>query len=112
MDADDVASGGQLMLDIIDREILFAQGDDTFTNAVSFGCRAGTALRAGKEAATFSAIVAELVTQDAEGAWGIAETVGDFCRRQLLHEINAQGFVLALGSGIWGAEEGGGLGRR
>ena len=38
MDADDVARGGQLTLDIIDGEILFAQGDDPFADAVSFGC--------------------------------------------------------------------------
>jgi hypothetical protein len=49
-------------------------------------------------------VVAELVTEDAKGARGIAEAVGDFVGGHLLDEVGAQGLILAL-QGILGAEE-------
>ena len=73
------------------------------------GAEAGATLRAGEETATFSAIVAELVTQDTEGAWGNSRNESRPLPKALVRN-SVQGFVLALGGGIWGEEEGGGLG--
>jgi len=36
------------------------------------------------------------VTEDSEGAWGIAEGAGDFLRRPGLDKASAQSFILAL----------------
>lgn len=41
-------------------------------------------------------VVAELITQDAEGAWGIAEAAGDIGGGLLLDKVSTEGFVLAL----------------
>jgi hypothetical protein len=57
-------------------------------------------------------IVAELMTQDAEGAGRIAEAQGGFRRRELVDEVGAEGFVLAVQRLFGGKEEGGGLGFR
>ena len=38
----------------------------------------------------------ELVTQDAERAWGVAEAGGGLLGGELLDEIGAEGFVLAV----------------
>ena len=40
---------------------------------------------------------AKLTAEHPKGAWGIAEAAGDFARGQLLDEIGAEGFVLAVG---------------
>ena len=41
-------------------------------------------------------VVAELITQNAEGAGRIAEAAGDVGGRLVLDEVSTQGFVLAL----------------
>ena len=50
-------------------------------------------------------VVAELITQDAEGAGGIAEAAGDVAGGLLIDEIGAEGFVLALQGELGGKEE-------
>jgi hypothetical protein len=46
-------------------------------------------------------IVREVIAEDAEGAWGVAEGAGDLLGRAGLEEIGAKGFVLALfGQGV------------
>ena len=50
-------------------------------------------------------VVAELITQDAEGAWGIAEAAGDVGGGLVLDEVSTEGFVLALHGELRGQEE-------
>ncbi len=78
--------------------VLFAQSDDQGAGGGFFGlvARAG----AGGEEESRLRVVAEAVAQDAEGAWGIAESVSDLVGGAALDEIGAQGFILAvLGQG-------------
>jgi len=55
-------------------------------------------------------ILAEVMGQNAEAARGVAETAGGLLGRELVDEVGAQGFVLAVSS-VGGLEEGlGGVG--
>ena len=49
-------------------------------------------------------VLAELMAQDAESAWAIAEAPGRLGRAESLDEIGPQGFVLPVG-GVLGHEE-------
>ena len=60
--------------------------DDPFANPVAGRSGARAPLRGGKEAGAFGQIVSELMTEDAKGAWGIAEATCDFCRGQLIDD--------------------------
>lgn len=104
-DADVVSRGCQLTLDVVDREILFAQGDDPFADAIAGRCGAWTAWRGRGEGLTLGGVVSELMTQDTEGDWGIAEGPCDFGGRKLADEVVPEGFVLALQRGASGPEE-------
>ncbi len=55
-------------------------------------------------------IVAELMTQDAEGAGRITEVPSRFDGRESFDEVGAEGFVLAMQRLFGGEEEGSGLG--
>ena len=50
-------------------------------------------------------VVAELVTQDAEGAGRIAEAAGDVGGGLVLDEVSTEGFILALHGELRGQEE-------
>ena len=58
-----------------------------------------------EEGSAFLGIVAELITQDAESAFGVTEAAGDFGGRLLIDEVSAEGFVLALQGELRGKEE-------
>ena len=45
------------------------------------------------------------MTQDAEGAWGVAEAAGDVGGGLLVEEVSAEGFILALHGELGGKEE-------
>jgi hypothetical protein len=62
-------------------------------------------MRLAEEAGAFLRVVAELITQDAEGTWGIAEAAGDVGGRLLVEEVSAEGFILALHGELGGEEE-------
>ena len=64
-----------------------------------------SALRLAEERGAFLRVVAELITQDAEGAWGIAEAAGDVGGGLFLDEVSTEGFVLALHGELRGEEE-------
>jgi hypothetical protein len=49
-----------------------------------------------KEASAFGGIVAELVAEDAQGAGGVGEATSNLRARELLDEVSAEGFVLAV----------------
>ena len=50
-------------------------------------------------------VVAELVTQDAEGTGRIAEATGDVGGGLVLDEVSTEGFILALHGEMRGQEE-------
>ena len=50
-------------------------------------------------------VVAELVTQDAEGAWRVAEAASDVGGGLLVNEVSTESFVLALQRKLRGEEE-------
>jgi hypothetical protein len=58
-----------------------------------------------EEGSAFLRVVAELMTQDTEGAGGIAEAAGDDGGGLLLDEVSTEGFVLALHRELRGEEE-------
>jgi hypothetical protein len=62
-----------------------------------------------KEAGAFGGIMAELMAQDAKGAWRVGEAPGDLRARALVNEVGAEGFVLAV-EGDFGGEEEPGIG--
>jgi hypothetical protein len=62
-------------------------------------------LRLAEEGGAFLRVVAELITQDAEGAGGIAEAAGDVGGGLLFEEVRTEGFVLALHGELRGEEE-------
>ena len=63
------------------------------------------ALRLSEERGAFLRVVAELITEDAKGARGIAEAAGDIGGGLLIDEVSTQGFVLALHGELRGEEE-------
>ena len=63
----------------------------------------GTVLGLSEEGA-FVGAMAELMTQDAERARGVAEAGGDLVGGELFDEIGAESFVLAV-EGVLGGEE-------
>ena len=50
-------------------------------------------------------VVAELITQDAEGTGGVAEAAGDVGGGLALDEVSTEGFILALHGELRGQEE-------
>ena len=50
-------------------------------------------------------VVAELITQDAEGTRRVAEAAGDVAGGFHIDEVSAEGFVLALQGELRGQEE-------
>jgi hypothetical protein len=42
---------------------------------------------------------AEMMTQDAKRAWGVAKALGDVGRGETFDEVGTEGLVLALGGG-------------
>ncbi len=77
VDADGMTGGGEFALHVIDREIALAHGHRQITDAIAGGRGLGSALWQTEERSAFLRIVAELITQDAERAWGITEAAGD-----------------------------------
>jgi hypothetical protein len=92
----------QVAADVIDREVLFPQGDDDFSEGIGLGCGLRSLGRGQEEGA--AGILAELMDQDAKAAGGIAEAAGDFGTGEVVHEEGAEGLVLAVG-GVGGLEE-------
>jgi hypothetical protein len=90
------------LADVIDGEILLAQGDNLLPEALLLGGGVGTFGRREEEGPL--RVVAELVGQDAEAAGRIAAATGGLGRGEAFDEIGAEGFVLAVG-GILGLEE-------
>ena len=93
---------GQVAADVVDREVLLAQGDDPIAEGIGFGRGLWPFGRGEEEVA--SGILAKLVDKDAEASWGIAEAASGLVTGQSLDEVGAEGLVLAMG-GVGGFEE-------
>ena len=92
----------QVAADVIDREVLFSQGDDEVSEGIGLGCGLGS-LGGGQEEGA-AGILAEVMDQDTKAAGGITEAAGDFGTGEAVHEESAEGLVLAVG-GVGGLEE-------
>jgi hypothetical protein len=89
-------------LNVVDGEILFAHSQ----NEVAGGALLGLGARAGLEVLEKGGFsTAEMVTENAEGAWGVAEALGDLLGGGAFQKVGAQGLILALGGGGWLQEE-------
>jgi len=95
----------QLALDVINRQVLLAQGDGVLADAITSGRALGTMLGSLKESGAFGGLMAELMTEDAESAWGVMEAASDLGRRPLVQKIGAEGFVLAVKRGFGSEKE-------
>ena len=102
-----MAALGQFTLDVVDGEVALAQGDDQFADRIAGGGEARPGRGGLEEAPLLVGQVAELMTEDAEGAGGIAEAPGDFEGGESFDEVGAEGFVLTLERVIGGEEEAG-----
>ena len=88
--------------DVVDGEILFAQGDDTVAERVGLGCGTGPLGRCEEEVA--SRVLAELVDEDSEAPRRVTEAASDLGSGTPSNEEGAEGLVLAMG-GVGGFEE-------
>jgi hypothetical protein len=102
---------GQFALNVIDREVPLTQAHYPFADRITGGCGVGAG-EGTEEGSALLGVVAELMTQDAEGAGRIAEAPSRFGGRELLDEVGAEGFVLAMQRLFGREEEGGGRGFR
>jgi hypothetical protein len=82
--------------DVIDGQVLFAEGDDTLAQFVLR--RGGVLLLMRGTEEGMLRVLAELVDQRAETACGVAKALGGFLGGDPLHEVSPQGFVLTMGS--------------
>jgi hypothetical protein len=92
-------------LDVIDRQVLLAQSDGVLADALASRRALGAMLGSLEESGALGGLMAELMTEDAESAWGVIEAAGDLGRRQLIQKIGAAGFVLAVKGGFGSEEE-------
>ena len=93
---------GQIATDVVDGEILFAQGDDTVAEGVGLGCGMGPFGRCEEEVT--SRVLAELMDEDSEAPRRVTEVASDLSTGGAVNEEGAECLVLAVG-GIGGFEE-------
>jgi hypothetical protein len=93
---------GQVATDVVDGEILFAQGDNPVAERIGLGCGMGSLGRCEEEVA--SRVLAELMDEDSEAPRCVTEAASDLGTGEPLNEEGAEGLVLALG-GVGGFEE-------
>ena len=100
--------GLQDAFDVIDGEVLLAHAQDQFADRVFLGLGMRAVLQLTEEVGLGAA---EMMTQDAKRAWGVAKALGDVSRGKTFDEVGTEGLVLALGGGS-GFEEEASLGVR
>ena len=100
--ADGPAVGVEDAADVVDGEVLLAQGDDAIFEGLLLG-RGMRSFGSGEEEEALG-VLAELAGEDAETAGGVAPALGNLPDREALDEIAAKGLVLAMG-GVAGLEE-------
>ncbi len=93
---------GQVATDVVDGEVLFAQGDDTVGEGIGLGCGMRPLGRFEEEVA--SRVLAELVDEDSEAPRRVTVAASDLGTGNPCNEEGAEGLVLAVG-GVGGFEE-------
>ncbi len=88
--------------DLVDGVVLFAQGDNRLPGGGLLRLGPRPAPRGREEGRR--RIAPEVVAQDVEGAYGVAEGAGRLFRGAPLDEVGPQGLVLAL-PGVPGLQE-------
>jgi hypothetical protein len=88
--------------DVINGEVLLAQGDDRFPHPVLARTRAGRSARGEEEFQL--GVLPQLVTEDAETTGGVAEPLGRLDGREALDEKSPQRLVLAV-EGVMGYQK-------
>jgi hypothetical protein len=96
--------GFQGTFDVIDGEVLLAHSQDQLADGVFLGLGMRAVLEFTEEVGLGAA---EVMTEDAKGAWSVAKAPGDVSRGDVFHEVGAEGLVLALGGGSGFEEEAG-----
>ncbi len=84
---------------VVDGLVLFVQPDDAFEGFIFLGGFLGSMGR-GKEEGFFG-ILAELVNQAPEAAWGISESSGHGITGEFFNEIGSKSLILTM-SGVLG----------
>ena len=97
--------GFENAFDVIDGEVLFAHAEDQLAGRVFLGLGMRAVLQLTEEVGLGAA---EMMTQNAKRAWGVAKAQGDVGREDAFDEVGTEGLVLALGWGS-GIEEESGL---
>src|SRR5262249_32714892 len=98
-DAQAMTLFGEEARDIVNREVLFAQGDHLLTERVHLGRRLGSPLRGKKEGAV--KVLAKFGAEDAKAPRSVAEAFGRLLRRDSLDEVGSEGLVLAVRWCFW-----------
>jgi hypothetical protein len=101
-DAEALSLFSEESADIVNGEVLFAQGDHLLTMRVLLGSLLGSFLWGKKERAV--EVLAKFGAEDAKAPWSVAEAFGRFLGRDSLNEVGSEGLVLAV-SGVFGEEE-------
>ena len=95
----------QSALNIVDREVFFPHGDRQVSHAIADRSILWAVGDIIEEVLPFCGVVTELVAQDAESTWGIAESTSDGVRRESLDEEAAESFVVLVQGFLWVKEE-------
>ena len=88
--------------DVVDGEVLFAQGDDLLAHAILGGMGAGCAARGEEEFQL--RVLPQLVAEEAETAGGVAEALGGLGGGEAFDEKRPERLVLAV-EGVLGHQE-------
>ena len=95
----------QSALNIVDGEVFFPHGDRQVSHAIADRRLLRAVGDIIEEVFPFCRVVAELVAEDAESTWGIAESTSDGMRRQFLDEEAAESFIVFVQGFLWMKEE-------
>ena len=98
----------QSALNIVDGEVFFPHGHRQLSHAIADRSILWAVGDIIEEVFPFCRVVTELVAQDAERPWGIAESKSDGVRRESLYEEAAESFVVFM-QGFLRVEEEAGL---
>ena len=105
IDTDCVGRLGQLVLDIVDRQVLLPHGDGQRPHPVPHGGGLRPMLDRLEEPGALGGIVPKLVTEDPEGAGGVPEAARDDMGGRPFDEEAPQRFILPLEGRVGGEKE-------
>jgi hypothetical protein len=95
----------QSALNIVDGEVFLSHGDRQLSHAIAGGSILWAVGDIIEEVFPFCGVVTELVAQDAESPWGIAESTSHRVRGELLDEEASESFVVFVKGFLWVKEE-------